>query len=128
MTDRLSPIYGHPVLRGSEEKGTKIRRNKIPEEMSKGRFMSGRIVPPTGHSATNMNAHTPTSSHAANSKRALLIRRNVTSGVPWAQIFYFINRLYSHSARRTPLDQNKSNCFDNFFYFVTYKKPKTLKS
>lgn len=74
------------------------------------------------------HTHTPTSSHAANSKRALLIRRNVTSGVPWAQIFYFINRLYSHSARRTPLDQNKSNCFDNFFYFVTYKKPKTLKS
>lgn len=88
MTDRLSPIYGHPVLRESEEKGTKIRRNKIPEEMSKGRFMSGRIVPPTGHSATNMNTHTPTSSHAANSKRALLIRRNVTSGVPWAQIFH----------------------------------------
>lgn len=74
------------------------------------------------------HTHTPTSSCAANSKRALLIRRNVTSGVPWAQIFYFINRLYSRSARRTPLDHNKSNCLDNSFILLLIRNQKPWKA
>lgn len=55
------------------------------------------------------------------------MRRNVTSGVPWAQIFSFINRSYSHSAVRTPLHHNKSN-FDNSLILLLKGNKKPWKA